>query len=166
MSSLRASSLTWTRPAASSAMMRRRSGCPTAVSLASSSSVVRARTPSVLSSVRENLQVADLAVNPAQLAHRYFAIYLGFTSWARSCAGSLTEGAMATGYNIRVGDAERETIAGQLREHYADGRLTLDELNERLDQAVAAKTKADLNTVMRDLPQAAPPGSGGYGQTG
>jgi hypothetical protein len=73
---------------------------------------------------------------------------------------------MATGNNLRVGDADREAAAGQLREHYADGRLTLDELNERLDQTFAAKTKADLNTVMRDLPQTAPPGSGGYGQTG
>jgi Domain of unknown function (DUF1707) len=73
---------------------------------------------------------------------------------------------MATGYNLRVGDADREATAAQLREHYADGRLTLDELNERLDQTFAAKTKADLNTVMRDLPQTPPPGSGGYGQTG
>jgi hypothetical protein len=73
---------------------------------------------------------------------------------------------MATGYNLRVGDADREATAAQLREHYADGRLTLDELNERLDQTFAAKTKADLNTVMRDLPQTAPAGSGGYGQTG
>jgi hypothetical protein len=73
---------------------------------------------------------------------------------------------MATGYNLRVGDADREATAAQLREHYADGRLTLDELNERLDQTFAAKTKADLNTVMRDLPQTATPGSGGYGQTG
>ena len=61
---------------------------------------------------------------------------------------------MATGYNVRVGDADREAIAAQLREHYADGRLTLEELNERLDQTFAAKTKADLNTVMRDLPHA------------
>jgi hypothetical protein len=59
---------------------------------------------------------------------------------------------MATGYNIRVGDADREATASQLREHYADGRLTLDELNERLDQAFAAKTRTDLNAVMRDLP--------------
>ncbi len=59
---------------------------------------------------------------------------------------------MATGSNIRVGDAEREAVATQLREHYADGRLTLDELNERLDQAFAAKTRADLSTVTRDLP--------------
>jgi len=73
---------------------------------------------------------------------------------------------MATGYNLRVGDADREATAAQLREHYADGRLTLDELNERLDQTFAAKTKADLNTVMRDLPQTVSSGSGGYGQTG
>ena len=67
---------------------------------------------------------------------------------------------MATGYNVRVGDADREAIAAQLREHYADGRLTLDELNERLDQTFAAKTKADLNVVMRDLPHVARPFTG------
>ena len=66
---------------------------------------------------------------------------------------------MATGYNVRVGDADREAVTAQLREHYADGRLTLEELNERLDQAFVAKTKADLNTVMRDLPQATRPGA-------
>ena len=64
---------------------------------------------------------------------------------------------MATGYNIRVGDAEREATASQLREHYADGRLTLDELNERLDEAFAAKTRVDLNAVLRDLPVAPRP---------
>ena len=64
---------------------------------------------------------------------------------------------MATGYNVRVGDADREAIAAQLREHYADGRLTLDELNERLDQTFAAKTRADLNVIMRDLPHVARP---------
>jgi hypothetical protein len=74
---------------------------------------------------------------------------------------------MATGFNVRVGDADREAAAAQLREHYADGRLTLEELNERLDQAFAAKTKADLNTVLRDLPVAARPAAGApYGGTG
>jgi hypothetical protein len=64
---------------------------------------------------------------------------------------------MATEFNVRVGDADREAVAAQLREHYADGRLTLDELNERLDQAFAAKTRADLNMVLRDLPHSVPP---------
>jgi Domain of unknown function (DUF1707) len=81
----------------------------------------------------------------------------------------LTEGTMATGYNVRIGDADREAIAAQLREHYADGRLTLDELNERLDQTFAAKTKADLDVVMRDLPHVARPFTGapaaGFGNT-
>jgi hypothetical protein len=64
---------------------------------------------------------------------------------------------MATGYNVRMGDADREAVAAQLREHYADGRLTLDELNERLDQTFAAKTKADLDVVLRDLPHVSRP---------
>jgi hypothetical protein len=76
---------------------------------------------------------------------------------------------MATGYNVRIGDADREAIAAQLREHFADGRLTLDELNERLDQTFAAKTRADLNVVMRDLPHVARPLTGapaaGFGNT-
>ncbi len=76
---------------------------------------------------------------------------------------------MATGYNVRIGDADREAIAAQLRDHYADGRLTLDELNERLDQTFAAKTKADLNVVMRDLPHVARPltdaPAAGFGNT-
>jgi len=72
---------------------------------------------------------------------------------------------MATGYNVRIGDADREAITAQLREHYADGRLTLDELNERIDQTFAAKTKADLNTVMRDLPHSVA-GTGNFGGSG
>ena len=59
---------------------------------------------------------------------------------------------MTTGSNIRVGDADRDATATQLREHYAAGRLTLDELNERLEQTFAARTGVDLNAVMRDLP--------------
>jgi GntR family transcriptional regulator len=61
---------------------------------------------------------------------------------------------------VRVGDADRDAVAAQLRDHYADGRLTHEELNERLDQAFAAKTTADLNTVMRDLPHASRPFTG------
>jgi hypothetical protein len=67
---------------------------------------------------------------------------------------------MATGFNVRVGDADRDAVAAELRDHYADGRLTLDELNERLDLAFAARTKADLNEVMRDLPHVARPTAG------
>jgi hypothetical protein len=64
---------------------------------------------------------------------------------------------MATGSNVRVGDADRDAAAAQLREHYTAGRLTLDELNERLGQAFSAKTRGDLNAVTRDLPYIATP---------
>jgi hypothetical protein len=75
---------------------------------------------------------------------------------------------MASGYEMRVGDAEREATAAELREHYASGRLTLDELNERLDKAFAAKTRGDLDGLMRDLPSARPGaiGAPGAGWTG
>jgi hypothetical protein len=79
---------------------------------------------------------------------------------------------MATGFNVRVGDAERDAAAAQLREHYTVGRLTLDELNERLDQAFAARTRADLNAVTRDLPHVSGPsavpaaGTSGLAATG
>lgn len=63
---------------------------------------------------------------------------------------------MASGYEMRVGDAEREATAAELREHYASGRLTLEELNERIDKAFAAKTRGDLDGLMRDLPSARP----------
>ncbi len=59
---------------------------------------------------------------------------------------------MASGYDMRVGDAERDAAANELREHFASGRLTQDELNERLDQTFAAKTRADLSGLFTDLP--------------
>jgi hypothetical protein len=64
------------------------------------------------------------------------------------------EGAMVSDFQMRVSDTEREATATELREHYAAGRLTLEELNERLDKAFAAKTRADLNALMTDLPSA------------
>ena len=72
---------------------------------------------------------------------------------------------MAAGNEMRVGDAEREAAAAELREHYASGRLTLDELNERVDKAFAATTRGDLNALMTDLPSARP-GWSGAGATG
>jgi uncharacterized membrane protein len=65
----------------------------------------------------------------------------------------------ATRPDLRVGDAEREATATALREHYAQGRLSTDELNERLDAAFAATTHGQLETVTHDLPhiQPAPP---------
>ena len=53
---------------------------------------------------------------------------------------------------LRIGDAERDAAAADLGEHYAAGRLTLDELNERLDAVFSARTFGQLNRIMADLP--------------
>jgi Domain of unknown function (DUF1707) len=53
---------------------------------------------------------------------------------------------------LRVGDAERDAAAADLGEHYTAGRLTLDELNERLEAVFSAKTFAQLTRIMADLP--------------
>src|SRR5581483_3749373 len=97
-----------------------------------------------------NLQVEDRAVN-APLDSCCDPVFRDI-SWRPEPRTVVYGGNMASGSNMRVGDAEREAVAAQLREHYADGRLTLDELNERLDQAFAARTRADLTAVTRDLP--------------
>ncbi|HEY6497049.1 MAG TPA: DUF1707 domain-containing protein [Trebonia sp.] len=53
---------------------------------------------------------------------------------------------------LRIGDAERDAAAADLGEHYAAGRLSLDELNERLDAVFSAKTFGQLAWIMDDLP--------------
>ena len=53
---------------------------------------------------------------------------------------------------LRIGDAERDAAAADLGEHYAHGRLSLDELNERLDQVFASRTLGQLAQTMTDLP--------------
>ena len=54
--------------------------------------------------------------------------------------------------NLRASDADRERIANVLREAAGDGRLTMDELDERLDAVYAAKTYAELEPITHDLP--------------
>jgi hypothetical protein len=53
---------------------------------------------------------------------------------------------------LRIGDAERESAAAELGEHYAQGRLSADEHAERLDQVWASRTRAELAPLFRDLP--------------
>ena len=54
---------------------------------------------------------------------------------------------------LRIGDAERDAAAADLGEHYVAGRLTLDELHERLGTVFCAKTYGQLTRVMADLPR-------------
>ncbi|GAA4138411.1 DUF1707 domain-containing protein [Actinomadura keratinilytica] len=55
--------------------------------------------------------------------------------------------------DIRASDADRDRVAGLLREHCAQGRITVDELNERLEIVYASKTLGQLQEVTADLPE-------------
>jgi len=54
---------------------------------------------------------------------------------------------------MRASDSDRELVADRLREAAGHGRLTMDELDERLEQAYAARTYAELEPLTRDLPR-------------
>jgi Domain of unknown function (DUF1707) len=57
---------------------------------------------------------------------------------------------------MRVGDAERAEVADRLAWHFSHGRLDQAELDDRLDRAMRAKTAADLNGLLADLPGGEP----------
>ena len=54
--------------------------------------------------------------------------------------------------NLRASDADRERVARSLSDHGAAGRLTTEELEERLARALEARTLGDLEDLMADLP--------------
>ena len=55
--------------------------------------------------------------------------------------------------DLRASDAERELAATEIREHYAAGRLTDDELDDRLAAVYAARTAGALRALRVDLPR-------------
>jgi hypothetical protein len=73
----------------------------------------------------------DVAVGVAQTSHR-----------ARERDSSL-----------RASQAERDRTVEDLRVHAGEGRLDVEELEARLDAALAAKTRGDLRDVVKDLPR-------------
>jgi DNA-binding MarR family transcriptional regulator len=57
--------------------------------------------------------------------------------------------------HMRAGDADRDAAAAALGEHFAHGRLTLDELHARLDATLTATTHGELSRAALDLPDLA-----------
>jgi len=60
--------------------------------------------------------------------------------------------------DLRAGDAERTRVTEALHDHFAQGRLARDELDERLDATLSAKTYGDLRQITHDLPGPEPVG--------
>jgi hypothetical protein len=69
----------------------------------------------------------------------------------------MPDGETSTGAALRASDAERERTATLLRDHAAAGRLTPEELDERLGAAYAARTVGELEALAHDLPPAPAP---------
>ena len=55
---------------------------------------------------------------------------------------------------MRASDADREAAVERLRAHAAEGRLDVDELEQRVERALAARTVGELEELQRDLPAA------------
>jgi hypothetical protein len=53
---------------------------------------------------------------------------------------------------IRASDAERDATVERLSAATGDGRLTLEEFSQRMERATAARTRADLDRLVADLP--------------
>jgi DUF1707 SHOCT-like domain len=74
------------------------------------------------------------------------SVYFGSGFWSAS-------NLLRPGWSkIRASDADRDRAAAQLREHCVAGRLSVDELSERLDCVFRAKTYGELAVPLRDLP--------------
>jgi hypothetical protein len=54
--------------------------------------------------------------------------------------------------DVRVSQAERDEVATVLGRHYADGRLSVGEYEERVSAALEARTGRDLDGLLSDLP--------------
>jgi hypothetical protein len=78
-----------------------------------------------------------------------------YTAVLRQLPRAAAENDQAPAPYVRAGDADRDAAAAALSEHYAQGRLTLDELNVRLDLTLTATTHGELSQAARDLPDLA-----------
>jgi hypothetical protein len=59
---------------------------------------------------------------------------------------------MAATPDMRASDGDRDRVAAVLREHTAQGRLTMEEFNERLEHVYQGRTHGDLQRLTADLP--------------
>src|ERR1700760_4363695 len=55
---------------------------------------------------------------------------------------------------VRASNAERDVVAGKLQDAFAEGRLDDDEFDQRMRAALTAKTHAELDVLLTDLPAA------------
>jgi DNA-binding transcriptional ArsR family regulator len=75
-----------------------------------------------------------------------------YTAMLRHLPQAARQDHQAPAPGVRVGDADRDAAAAALGEHFAQGRLTLEELSARLDATLTATTRGELSQAAQDLP--------------
>ena len=78
-------------------------------------------------------------------------------SWSRTRGFSPLFRGLYSDQHLRVSDADRQAVTDRLAEHFADGRLDQAEFDDRIGQAMNAKTRADLSGLFSDLPETGAP---------
>jgi hypothetical protein len=76
-------------------------------------------------------------------------------AWTGAVQGAVAgaRGAPAPAAQVRIGDAERESAVTALGDHYAAGRITKEEFDDRSGTAWSARTSGDLVPLFTDLPR-------------
>ena len=77
--------------------------------------------------------------------------------WVWPTPYGLTESKPAQKTPVRIGDAERDRAINDLGDHFAAGRLSTEEFEERVDQAIRARFNDELEPLFVDLPRAVEP---------
>jgi hypothetical protein len=70
-----------------------------------------------------------------------------------SMSDDFTQRAVPGAPAVRASDAERDQVVALLQGHFADGRLTQAELEERAGAALSARTRDQLGALTADLPE-------------
>jgi DNA-binding transcriptional ArsR family regulator len=103
--------------------------------------------------VRTGVTGADKAQTTVALTGRGRAALDRYTAVLAQLPQAVRQQDQPPAPGMRAGDADRDAAAAALGEHFAHGRLTLDELCARLDAALTASTHGELAQAARDLPE-------------
>ena len=68
------------------------------------------------------------------------------------------------GAGLRASDGDRERTVERLRDHAGEGRLEMEELEQRIQSALAARTTGELEALVGDLPRERSGGSRRHGR--
>jgi Flp pilus assembly protein TadB len=91
---------------------------------------------------------ARSSVAPSEAGWEHVAVDLGGLPATRYRSGR----AMRSHHSLRASDADRDAVVDRLREAAGEGRLEADELEQRVDGALRARTYGDLAELLADLP--------------